>query len=430
MKTLSIVIPVYNKWELTKQCLTSLAITTQGFDDLEVLLVDNASSDATAVMCADFGSALFNDRFHYLRMPMNYNFAGACNRGAKAAKGRYVFFLNNDTVLLENWYEPLLKALTNGLPNGLRPSAVGPLLLYPDAFGFKDRVQHLGVALTPRRSVTHLYEYLPANHPLCHKTRSFQAITAAALLMPLALFEQMGCFDEGYINGFEDLALCAQLKASGHTMTCVSDSRIYHLCSQTPGRNDHDQANAERLFEQCSSILTADEHALVQADGYRLKFTAWHTFMIAPPIRTVHMLHRTLQANPSRDCALDLIRQEPFWFDGYLWLADYEDKAGNADAAMQVASLACAMDASPSIMKMLWQLAKKHQQDALAADLYVRLRSVLCTKQERLQSFMNARKTFRGHFPELVEDIDKHLSNEDVFYQQEVVPLASTLAQE
>lgn len=71
----SIVIPVYNKWDLTRQCLKSIAANTDK-SRIEVIVVDNGSSDATEKSCLFLGKQLFGDFFHYIRNELNRNFAG------------------------------------------------------------------------------------------------------------------------------------------------------------------------------------------------------------------------------------------------------------------------------------------------------------------------------------------------------------------
>ena len=105
----SVVIPVFNNWELTRACLQSLREHTSGID-VEVVVADNASSDATARELLPLGEALFHGRFQRLRFEKNRNFGPACNAGARAATAPFVFFLNNDTLPTPNWSAPLLEA--------------------------------------------------------------------------------------------------------------------------------------------------------------------------------------------------------------------------------------------------------------------------------------------------------------------------------
>ena len=123
MPTLSVVIPVHNKWELTAACLRSLAEHTPG-GDVAVIVVDNASADDTSGACPALGSSLFGRRFRYRRFENNRNFGPACNAGAALADSDLLFFLNNDTLLTPGWLPPLQDALA-AEPDLV---GVGPLL--------------------------------------------------------------------------------------------------------------------------------------------------------------------------------------------------------------------------------------------------------------------------------------------------------------
>lgn len=137
MPTLSVVIPVHNKWELTAACLRSLAEHTPG-GDVAVIVVDNASADDTSGACRP-GSSLFGRRFRYRRFENIRNFGPASNAGAARPVRTCSFFLITT---------PCLRRA--GCRRCRTPAAepdlvgVGPLLAYPD-----DTVQHLGIVITP-----------------------------------------------------------------------------------------------------------------------------------------------------------------------------------------------------------------------------------------------------------------------------------------
>ncbi len=88
---ISVVIPVFNKWELTKACLESLAQHTPS-GVVEVIVVDNGSTDETAHALAPLGKQLFGDLFAPIRWEENRNFGPACNAGAAAARAPMLFF--------------------------------------------------------------------------------------------------------------------------------------------------------------------------------------------------------------------------------------------------------------------------------------------------------------------------------------------------
>ncbi|MER3424475.1 MAG: hypothetical protein C4293_15910 [Nitrospiraceae bacterium] len=251
----SIIIPVFNKVDLTRQCLTSLASVTQGVD-YEVIVVDNASTDDTASFLATLGGDI-----RIIRNTENLGFAKACNQGAQAAQGRYLVFLNNDTIPREGW----LKALIDEVEAHPEVAVVGSKLLYPDG-----TIQHAGVAFSRLLfSPYHVYRGFPGDAPIVNRRREFQSVTAACMLVRREAFEEVGGFDEGYRNGFEDVDLCLKIQDRGGRIVYQPKSVLYHLESQTPGRKTHDQDNAKRwLSRWAHQWWLPDEDAIYVPDGY------------------------------------------------------------------------------------------------------------------------------------------------------------------
>ncbi len=259
MLLFSIIIPVYNKWDLTRDCLQSLREHTPG-NEFEVIVTDNASSDETQTQALALGATLFADNFIYIRNDENKNFSGACNQGARAARSDLLFFLNNDTLLTPHWAPPLLEELNNDSKLG----AVGPLLLYPE----QNLVQHIGAAFNPQGRIGHFYHLFPGGHPLALKRRKLNIITAAALMLRKKDFFDAGGFFEGYRNGFEDVELSYRLRQNGLTLSVIGESTIYHLASQSEGRNAHECFNGNLLCVRCRDIIKPDLHTIAMEDGY------------------------------------------------------------------------------------------------------------------------------------------------------------------
>ena len=102
-KILSIVIPVFNKYNFTKSCLADLS---QLPDDHEIIVIDNGSTDETQIELEK------NTRIKYYRQSNNLGFARACNIGYNKADASNILFLNNDIRVKSNntnWTEELLK---------------------------------------------------------------------------------------------------------------------------------------------------------------------------------------------------------------------------------------------------------------------------------------------------------------------------------
>ena len=156
--TVSIIIPVFNCLEFTKQCLGSLLQNTpQGL--FELIIIDNGSSDGTSEYLRKFtptGSIISN--------PQNIGFARACNQGASKAQGKYLLFLNNDTQPEPKWLEELIAGIEGDKTAGI----IGSKLLFPDG-----TVQHAGVAFFNDITPIHLYAGCSGQAPYVNKKRNF-----------------------------------------------------------------------------------------------------------------------------------------------------------------------------------------------------------------------------------------------------------------
>ncbi|MBV9171505.1 MAG: glycosyltransferase, partial [Chloroflexi bacterium] len=104
----SIIIVTYNNVEVTRLCLDSMYRRT-AYPTFEVIVVDNCSTDGTRDYLADFSAR--HDNFHLLLRDENEGFARANNLGVQAARGEYIVFLNNDTVVPAGWLSRLLHYL-------------------------------------------------------------------------------------------------------------------------------------------------------------------------------------------------------------------------------------------------------------------------------------------------------------------------------
>lgn len=416
----SVVIPVYNNWELTKKCLDTLAQWSG--EGVEVVVVDNASSDDTVRACPLRGKRLFGERFRYVRNEVNRNFSGACNQGAEGASGEYVYFLNNDTEVLGEWEPGVLESFGEDSTVG----CVTPLLVYPaDSFGF-ERVQHLGVAFSPERRVSHLYEFFPSGHGLVGKRRRLQAVTAAALVMPRGLFKSVGGFDEGFVNGFEDVELCTRVRRSGWAFGVTAKCKVRHLCGQSVGRGDQERENAKRLTQLCPEIV-GDKAELVRADGYGFRLSAWLTFEVELERERRRELAALLKGADARRLWTG-VNAEPYWMEGWAALAGVYEKGGQPVKAMEVWHLASQFRATPEILLPLWRLAGKMGVRDCFGGLEGALRRFAASKQDRVAHLREYRKRFRGVDAGLVADTDALLGAEEHFYESRVLPIGQELA--
>ncbi len=349
----SVVIPLFNRWELTEACLKSLAEQTAGLP-FEVVTVDNGSTDATPEALPTLGRELFGDLFRPLRFEENRNFAAGCNAGAAAATAPLLFFLNNDTLLTPGWAPPLLRALAGDPDLG----AAGPLLLYPNS----NRVQHMGVTMSMLRLV-HLYAQFPAEHPAVTRPRLLQAITGAALLLPAALFRDCGGFFPEYRNGFEDLELCRNIRLRNKRLAVVPHSRVIHLESQSAGRNRYDQSNSRLFTERCGADYHPDLHQHAALDGFVSRLEPDLSLLLTlAPERAAALA--PLLTEPER--ALPALLAEPLWEEAYEPLIAFLQAQSKPAEALDLRLLHVEFFPSPAAYLSLAKAATRVRQPQLA----------------------------------------------------------------
>jgi GT2 family glycosyltransferase/glycosyltransferase involved in cell wall biosynthesis len=272
----SIIIPVFNKAALTRQCLDRLLAAPESIST-EIIVVDDGSTDSTPELLAGHGR-----RIHALRHESNSGFAKACNHGAGAATGEYLIFLNNDTIPKPGW----LDALVNYARSHPKAGVVGSKLLFPN-----DTVQHAGVVICQDRLPRHIYTGFPADHPAVNKSRAYTAVTGACMLIRKKLFEEVGGFDTTFVNSCEDIDLCLRLRQRGYEAHYCKDSVLYHLESVSrQGRSKEEQQNNQIYRGRWAEHTTPDDLRYYLEDGLlRVNYTPLHPlpFEISPLLGVV-----------------------------------------------------------------------------------------------------------------------------------------------
>ncbi|MGH9942235.1 MAG: glycosyltransferase [Pyrinomonadaceae bacterium] len=246
----SIIIPVFNKVEFTFQCLRSL-LREIDFDRDEVIVVDNASTDETAEVLAHFGG-----RMRVVHNEENPGFVEACNQGAARARGRYLVFLNNDTVVLPGWLEHLIGTTEGDASVG----AVGSLFLYPDG-----TVQEAGAIVWQRGEAFHYGRGKSAEDRRLNFAREVDYCSGASLLIRRELFERLGGFDcRSAPASYEDVDLCMGVRSLGFKVIYQPMSRLVRGSGTTTGTSvgvgdARDQTiNREKFYEKWREVLERD----------------------------------------------------------------------------------------------------------------------------------------------------------------------------
>jgi len=220
-ETVSIVIPTYNRLDLTRGCLEGIAETAPG---AEVIVVDNGSTDGTREFLLAEQSA---GRLRCLLNEENLGFGKACNRAAALSDRELVLLLNNDVVPRPGWLDAMVAELDDPTVG-----IVGSRLLYPDG-----RIQHAGGDFARNGETEHVHRFAAGDDPAVVVSRDCPVVTGASLLVRRSLYEALGGFDEGYFMYVEDVDICIRAWHVGYRVRYCAESVLVHYeSSSSPSR--------------------------------------------------------------------------------------------------------------------------------------------------------------------------------------------------
>jgi GT2 family glycosyltransferase len=241
----SIIIPVYNKFEYTFSCLKSILQETSG--EYEVIVVDDCSTDLTQ----NIGEYVSGIRL--IRNDANSGFIGSCNAGAGAAKGEYLLFLNNDTIVCPDWLDALLDGFVKFPDAGL----VGAKLIYPDG-----RLQEAGGIIWQDASGWNYGRMQNPDAPEYNYIREVDYCSGACILVARKIFQELGGFDERYKPAYyEDTDLAFSVRAAGKKVLYQPFAEVIHFEGITSGTDlssgakQYQVVNREKFQKKWETVL-------------------------------------------------------------------------------------------------------------------------------------------------------------------------------
>lgn len=224
----SIIIVNYNTKRMTGECIDSVYAQTKGVE-FEVIVVDNASRDGSV-------EALKGDkRVKLIASPENLGFGRANNKGLEAAQGKYIFFLNSDTLLANNAVK-LFYDKMEACPE--RVACLGTLLRN----GAGKRARSYGEFPTVRSSLflsTAIYwlgkhfghRWRLYDDPRRQKGHFFRVpyVTGADLFVRRSVIERFGAFDKRFFMYYEETDMQRRYYMHGYYSYIYDAPLIYHL---------------------------------------------------------------------------------------------------------------------------------------------------------------------------------------------------------
>ena len=246
-KKLSLVIVTKDTKELLENLLYSIE-KDRSLQPLisKVIVIDNASADGTDEVIREKFPAVV-----YVKNERNMGFASAANKGFSLAEGKYILFLNSDTVLIEGELVRILDFMDNNADVAI----CGPLLVYPDMKPQRSfaaipslAAEFFPLAKNRGQGSESNKEHAMHNDPLSSSLTSAQhpapcdsidvdSLIGAAILVRRETFERLSGFDEIFFFFLEETDLCVRARAQGKRVVFFLEAKVIHLQGKTVRQN-------------------------------------------------------------------------------------------------------------------------------------------------------------------------------------------------
>jgi N-acetylglucosaminyl-diphospho-decaprenol L-rhamnosyltransferase len=216
--TIDVVVPTFNRWELTEACLEDLAAQTV---EHRVIVSDDGSSDRTPARVREAlpdATVVESER--------NSGFAAACNRGVAAGAGTFVVLLNNDVRPRTDFLERLVAPFERDE----RIGSVAALLVRPD----ERTIDSVGLAADTTFAGFPRLAGLPVSEAACERP-ALAGPSGGAAAYRRDAWEEVGGLDEAIVFYMEDLDLALRLRAAGWRAAAAPEAVGVHLGSATAG---------------------------------------------------------------------------------------------------------------------------------------------------------------------------------------------------
>jgi len=209
----SIIILSYNTKDLLKSCLESIGKNLKGFE-FEVIVVDNASTDATASAISN------NNAIKLIQNKENLGFSKGNNIGAKKARGEYLLFLNSDTEIQDNGLRRMLEFFKEHSDIGI----VGAKLTNPDESSQRSAGNFYSIINT-------ILMLFGGEHFVRFSPKEIQEVdwvSGAFMMVRREIFRKLKGFDENFFMYMEDMEICFRAKKLGFSTYFYPDVSVLH----------------------------------------------------------------------------------------------------------------------------------------------------------------------------------------------------------
>lgn len=227
---ISIIILNHNGGAVTNRCLSS--IIAAGFGNAEILLVDNNSSKKEV----DDLKKKYQESVRFICLDTNCGYARGNNIGAKNANGKFLIFLNNDTVVTKNWLTIPIETLKNNPKIAfLQPKIVWSK--HPNFFEYSGGaggfIDYFGYPFVRGR----IFGSIEEDIGQYEDAREVFWASGVAMFCHRQIFEKLAGFDEIFFTYAEEDDLCFRAHRAGYKIMYIPKVRVYHQGAYTSNRN-------------------------------------------------------------------------------------------------------------------------------------------------------------------------------------------------
>ena len=256
---ISIIIPNMDHREDLQRCIDSiLRLTT--YPNWEIIIVENNSKEEGTFRYYDMLKK--DPRIKIVKWKGKFNYSAINNFGFRETGGEHILLLNNDVeVISPDWLQEMLMYSQRE-----DVGAVGAKLYYPDY-----TIQHAGLGLGILTLAGHYHRNFAGNHPgymgrLIY-AQDLSGVTAACMMMPRHVYEEVEGLDETFEVAFNDVDLCMRIRKAGYLIVWTPFAELYHYESKSRGADDAPEKR-ERFVSEVTRFQQRWEKELAAGDPY------------------------------------------------------------------------------------------------------------------------------------------------------------------
>lgn len=226
MPKISIIFPNYNGKNDSLACLQSISLLSYPQQDIETIMVDNASTDGSIEAIEKH----FPD-VEIIPLKKNVGFAAAVNEGIRVSTGNYIFIINNDIIFDKEFLTVLVDYMEKNPEVGI----AGGKIYYQVP---KNKILFCGTKFNPWLGSIHRL-------PNPNRTKESEWIQGCAMLIKRLVIEKVGLFDEEFFFSFEDQDFCRRAKRAGFKISYYPTAIAWHKEGATIDREGFIKKNIE-----------------------------------------------------------------------------------------------------------------------------------------------------------------------------------------